>query len=316
MVSIGYFLSTEEFEPGELLQQARMAEEAGFQRLWISDHYHPWNHEQGQSPFVWSIIGALSQVCSLPITTAVTCPTMRIHPAVIAQAAATSAVLHNGRFTLGVGSGEALNEHIFGDAWPDADTRLEMLEESIDVMRKLFAGGVVDHRGRHYRVNHAELYTLPDTAPPIYVSGLAPKSATLAGQIADGLISTSPDAEMVRTFIENGGAGKPVQGGTKVCWSPDREAARKLVHRTWPNSALPGELSQVLPMPEHFEQASQLVTEDLATESVVCGADPGEHRAGVQKYVDAGFTEIYINQIGPDQRGFFEFYAENILTEF
>src|ERR671932_2859038 len=145
MAKIGYFLSCEEWGPRELLDQARMAEGAGFEGFWISDHYHPWLSEQGQSPFLWSVIGGLSQATSLPVTTGVTCPTMRIHPAIIAQAAATSKVMLDGRFSLGIGSGEALNEHIFGDAWPSTDVRLEMMEEAVEVMRLLWEGGTTDH---------------------------------------------------------------------------------------------------------------------------------------------------------------------------
>jgi G6PDH family F420-dependent oxidoreductase len=316
MVSLGYFLSSEEFTPKELITQARWAEEAGFSRLWISDHYHPWNHEQGQSGFVWSTIGALSQATSLPITTAVTCPTVRTHPAVIAQAAATAAVLLEGRFTLGVGTGEALNEHIVGDPWPGANTRLEMLGEAMTVIRALFAGGVVHHEGRHYRVEHAELFTRPEQPPPIYVSGLGPKSARFAGVVGDGFICTKPDADLVRAFREHGGGDKPAQGGLKACWAPDEATARKTVHRLWPNSGLPGELAQVLPTPEHFEQASSLVTEEQVAETAVCGPDPERHVERIRDYVDAGYDEVYIAQIGPDQRGFFDFYAEHVLPRF
>src|SRR6478672_13942299 len=151
-MKVGYFLSCEEYGPAELVEQAVLAERAGFTGLWISDHYHPWNDEQGQSPFVWSVIGAISQACSLPVTTAVTCPTLRVHPAIVAQAAATTAVLLGGRFVLGVGSGEALNEHVLGQPWPTAEVRLEMLEEAVEVMRKLWTGETVNHRGRHYTV--------------------------------------------------------------------------------------------------------------------------------------------------------------------
>src|SRR4028118_1311904 len=179
-MKIGYFLSCEEFGPATLIEQARMAEEAGFEALWISDHYHPWVEAQGNSPFVWSVIGGLSRTTSLPVTTAVTCPTMRIHPAVIAQAAATSSVMLGGRFNLGIGSGEALNEHIFGDAWPSADVRLEMLGESVEVMRLLFEGGTKDYEGRHYVVENARLYTLPDEPPPLPVSGVRPPAARRA----------------------------------------------------------------------------------------------------------------------------------------
>src|SRR5436189_3673435 len=165
-MKVGYFLSSEEWGPKDLVAQAVMAQEAGFEALWISDHFHPWNDAQGHSPFVWSVIGAIAQATDgIPITTAVTCPTIRIHPAIIAQAAATSAVMLDGRFSLGVGSGEALNEHIFGDRWPGADERLEMLEESVVILRKLWEGGVQSHRGRHYRVEHARIYDLPDVPP-------------------------------------------------------------------------------------------------------------------------------------------------------
>jgi G6PDH family F420-dependent oxidoreductase len=180
MVSVGYFLSCEEFGPSELVRQARKAETAGFDRLWISDHFHPWLDEQGQSPFVWSVIGALSEATSLPITTAVTCPLVRIHPAVIAQAAATAAVQCEGRFTLGVGTGEALNEHVTGAQWPPPRVRLEMLEEAIEVIRKLHTGELISHRGRHYTVDNARIYTLPEHPVPIYVSAFGPDAAKLA----------------------------------------------------------------------------------------------------------------------------------------
>src|SRR4051794_24447840 len=177
---IGYFLSCEEYRPAELVEQAKLAEQAGFQGLWISDHFHPWNDEQGQSPLVWSVIGALSQVCDLPVTTAVTCPTFRVHPAIIAQAAATSAVMLDGRFRLGLGSGEALNEHVVGAPWPAIDERLERLEEAIAVLRQLWTGEFVTHRGRYYTVDSARIYTLPAEPPPIYVSAFGPKALDLA----------------------------------------------------------------------------------------------------------------------------------------
>jgi G6PDH family F420-dependent oxidoreductase len=215
-VKIGYFLSCEEFGPGELLEQARMAEGAGFEGFWISDHYHPWVEAQGHSPFVWSVIGGLSQVTSrLPVYTAVTCPTLRIHPAVIAQAAATSAVMLGGRFGLGVGSGEALNEHIFGDAWPSTDVRLEMLEEAVEVIRLLWEGGTKDYEGRHYAVENARLYTLPDESPPILVSGFGPKAARLAGEIGDGYINVGPDAELLELFRSSGGGDKLARAASR-----------------------------------------------------------------------------------------------------
>lgn len=195
MVKIGYFLSSEEFGPHEQISQATMAEDAGFEALWISDHYHPWVGGQGQSPFVWSVIGALSQVTSLPVTTAVTCPTMRIHPAVMAQAAATCAVMLEGRFNFGIGTGENLNEHILGDRWPPTDVRLEMLEEAVEVMRLLWEGGTKTHYGKHYTVENARIYTIPDEPPPVLVSGFGPKAVRLAGKIGDGYVHVAPDAE-------------------------------------------------------------------------------------------------------------------------
>jgi G6PDH family F420-dependent oxidoreductase len=313
MVKLGYFLSCEEFDAPELVRQAKLAEDHGFEALWISDHFHPWLGEQGNSPFVWSVIGALSQVTSLPITTAVTCPTIRVHPAIVAQAAATSAVLTGGKFTLGIGSGEALNEHIFGDAWPNANTRLEMLEESVEVMRRLWTGEVVSHHGEHYTVEHARLYSLPETPPEVYVSGFGPKAAALAGRIGDGFVCTKPDKDLIEAFRSAGGAGKPLQAGTKVCWGTDAAAARRTAHKLWRNEALPGELAQVLPTPEHFEQASTLVSEDMMP--MPLGDDVKAHVAALAEYVEAGYDEVYVQQIGPDQDGFFDFYAKSVLPE-
>jgi G6PDH family F420-dependent oxidoreductase len=250
---IGYFLSTEEYSPAELMEQATAAEKAGFEALWISDHFHPWNGEQGESAFVWSMIGAISQACSLPVTTAVTCPMIRTHPAVIAQAAATSSVLLDGKFTLGVGSGEALNEHILGTVWPSADVRLEMLEEAVELMRELWSGEVVTRRGRHYQLDHARLYTLPEKPPEVYVSGFGPKAIEVAARIGDGYINTAPDADMVKDFKGQSG-GKPAQAGAKVAFAPTAEEGWEHAHRLWPNAGLPGEMAQVLPTPEHFEQ--------------------------------------------------------------
>jgi G6PDH family F420-dependent oxidoreductase len=316
-MKIGCFLSSEEWGPRELVELAGKAQRAGFDRLWISDHYHPWNDEQGHSPFVWSVIGAIAAATeNMTVTTAVTCPTIRIHPAIIAHAAATSAVLLGGRFLLGVGSGEALNEHVLGDRWPDADERLEMLEESVQVIRQLWEGGFQDHRGRHYRVQHARVYDLPDAPPSIVVSGFGPKAIDLAARIGDGYCTVSPDKEAVEQFRQNAKRGSLVQGGMKVCLGDDEAQARKLVHRLWPNEALPGELAQVLPTPQHFEQASELVTEEMVGEQVPCGPDLDRHIEKIEEFAAAGFDELYVNQIGPDQDAFFEAYAEHVLPRF
>ncbi len=315
-MKIGYFLSSEEWGPKELIAQAVMAKQAGFEGLWISDHYHPWNDKQGHSPFVWSTIAAISQAAEgMEITTAVTCPTIRIHPAVIAQAAASCAVLLDGRFRLGVGSGEALNEHILGDRWPGADERQEMLEEAVEVIRLLWQGGVQSHRGLHYRVEHARVYDLPATPPPIIVSGFGPKSVQLAAKIGDGYCTVGPDADSVRSFRDNAQRGKLVQGGLKVCFADDEARARRTVHELWPNEGLPGELAQILPTPEHFEQASELVTEEMLAADTPCGPDIDAHLEMIRAYERAGFDELYVNQIGPEQEAFFKAYRERVLPE-
>ncbi|MEV0734041.1 TIGR03557 family F420-dependent LLM class oxidoreductase [Polymorphospora sp. NPDC050346] len=310
---IGYFLSSEEYTPAELLDQARGAERAGFEALWISDHFHPWVDAQGQSPFVWSMIGALSQVCRLPVTTAVTCPTVRIHPAVIAQAAATSAVLLEGRFVLGVGTGEALNEHIFGDPWPSAGTRLEMLEEAVDIMRRMWKGGFTHHDGNHYTVDNARIYTLPDQPPPVYVSAFGPKAIDLAARIGDGYVSTMPDANLVRRFRDNGGGDKPCQGGFKAAYARTADEGAQLAYERWPNAGVPGELSQVLPSPRHFEQAAELVTPDMVRKAFVCGDDAREHLEMIDRYAKAGFDEVYVANTGPHYQGLFDLYAERVF---
>jgi G6PDH family F420-dependent oxidoreductase len=316
-MKIGYFLSCEEFGPADLLAQARTAEEAGFHGLWISDHFHPWNDEQGESPFVWSMIGALSRVTSrMSVTTGVTCPTVRIHPAVLAQATATSAAMLPGRFRFGVGSGEALNEQILGDDWPEADVRLEMLEEAIEVIRKLWTGEVVSHDGEHYRVRHARLYTRPSEPPPILVSGFGPKSVDLAARVGDGYCITGPDSELISRYRSNGGEGKPVHAGTKVCYGPDEAEARRTVYRIWPNEALPGELAQILPTPEHFEQATSLVTEEMIGESVPCGPDLERHIEMIREHADAGVDELYVQQVGGGHDEFFAAYARDVLPQF
>lgn len=313
---IGYFLSCEEFSPAELVEQARLADQAGFAGLWISDHYHPWNEAQGQSPFVWSMVGAISQITSLPVMTAVTCPIMRVHPAIVAQAAATSAVLTGGSFVLGVGTGEALNEHILGQHWPSAEVRRDMLAEAVDLIRLLWTGNEVSHRGRHYTVENARLYTLPDPPPKIYVSGFGPESTDLAASIGDGYVSTMPDAALVRRFRAGGGPVRPVVAGTKGCYAPSRDEAVEIAHQTWATSGLPGELGQVLPTPRHFEQAATLVQPEQTAASIACGPDPKAHLDGLRPFEDAGFDEIYVAAVGPHYRELIRLYRDEILPTF
>lgn len=316
-MKIGYFLSSEETAPRELVHQASLAEDAGFDGLWISDHFHPWNDEQGHSGFVWSTIGAIAQATTqMKVTTAVTCPTIRVHPAIIAQAAATSAVLLDGRFALGLGSGEALNEHILGDRWPEAAERLEMLEEAVQVIRTLWQGGSQSHRGRHYRVENARIYDLPDELPPILISGFGPKATELAARIGDGFCTVSPEKEAVETVREKGGRDRLIAGGMKVCWDEDERRARKTAYRLWPNDGLPGELAQILPTPAHFEQASELVSEDQIAEAIPCGPDLDAHLEKIREYEDAGFDELYVQQVGDGHERMFELYSQEILPRY
>jgi G6PDH family F420-dependent oxidoreductase len=315
VVEIGYSLSSEEHTPAELVRHAVAAEEAGFSFALISDHYHPWTDRQGESPFVWSVIGAIAEATErLRLGTGVTCPTMRIHPAVIAQAAATSALLMPDRFFLGVGTGENLNEHILGDRWPSHEERADMLEEAVGVIRTLWEGGLVTHRGRHYTVDRARLYSVPDEPPPIAVAAAGENAAELAGRIGDALIATAPDPELVQQFEDGGGADKPRYGQLTVCWAETEEEAIRIAHECWPNAALPGDLGQELPLPRQYQQATSIVTPDQVAESVVCGPDPDRHREAIDEFEQAGFDHVYVHQVGSDQAGFLRFYEREILA--
>lgn len=314
MITLGYKLSSEEHGAPDLVRYARMAEDAGFGFALISDHYHPWIDAQGESPFVWSVLGAIAQATErLEVGTAVTCPTVRIHPAIIAQAAATTATLMPGRFFLGVGTGENLNEHVVGQGWPETEVRQARLEEAIEVIRLLWKGGNQSHHGRYFTVENARLYSLPDTPPPLYVAAGGRRSAELAGRLGDGMIGTGPEGEVFAAFDRAGGAGKPRYGELTVCWAKDRATARRIAREHWPTSAMESNLSWELPLPEHFQSVAELVTEDQVAESVTCGPDPKDHLAAIRKYEKAGYDHICVHQVGKDQKGFFRFYEEEIL---
>jgi coenzyme F420-dependent glucose-6-phosphate dehydrogenase len=317
MVELGYALSSEEHAPNDLVKRAVAAEETGFSFALISDHFHPWIDRQGHSPFVWSVIGAIAHATErLRLGTGVTCPIMRIHPTIVAQAAATSAAMMPGRFFLGVGTGENLNEHILGEGWPSAPVRQAMLEEAIEIIRMLWKGGEHSFDGAYFTVDHARLYTLPDDPPPIYLAASGPQTAELAGRVSDGLITTSPEKKVADAFNKAGGSGKPRYGQLTVCWATDEAAALETAREWWASAAVPGELSQELPLPRHFEQAIQLVRDEDVAKAVICGPDAEKHREGVQKFVDAGFENVYVHQVGPDQEGFFDFYKREVLPKF
>jgi G6PDH family F420-dependent oxidoreductase len=316
VIELGYALSSEELGPRELTANARRAEEAGFEFALVSDHYHPWLDEQGESPFVWSTIGAISQATeTLTLGTGVTCPLVRIHPAIVAQAAATSAALMPGRFFLGVGTGENLNEHILGDRWPSHEERAEMLEEAVGLIRRLWEGGLVSHRGKHYNVDRARLYTLPEGPPPIAMGAAGPHAAELAGRIADALISTAPDADLVETFEEAGGGSKPRYGQLTACYADTEDEAVETAFGHWRNAGLQGDLGQELALPRFFRQATQTLTRQDVADKVVCGSDPDRFREAIDEFERAGFTRVYIHQIGTEQAPFVEFAGRELLRE-
>jgi coenzyme F420-dependent glucose-6-phosphate dehydrogenase len=312
MAEIGYALSSEEHPPNDLVRFAQRAEETGFTFAAISDHYHPWVDAQGQSAFVWSVIGGIAATTtSLNLGTGVTCPTFRIHPAIIAQAAATATAMMPGRFFLGVGSGENLNEHILGDHWPPTPVRQDMLAEAIAVIRQLWEGGYQSFDGRYFTVENARIYTLPEEPPAIVMAAGGPSAAELAGQVADGIWSVAPKAELLDTYKQAGGNG-PRYGQVKMCWAASEDDAKKTLSEWWPNAGIGGELSQELPLPRHFQQAAALVTPEDLAEKVPHGPDPEQYVEQVKAFVDAGFTHVYLHQIGPDQEGFFEFFRKEL----
>ncbi|HWV23245.1 MAG TPA: TIGR03557 family F420-dependent LLM class oxidoreductase [Thermomicrobiales bacterium] len=318
MVQIGYTLSSEEFRPTELVEQAVKAEQAGFPFAGISDHYHPWMDSQGQAPLVWTTLGGIAaRTSSLRVMTGVTAPIIRYHPTIVAQAAATVADMMPGRFTLGVGTGEMLNEHINGDQWPPISIRQEMLAEAIDIIRELWQGGYTTIQGNYYEVQNARLYTLPETLPGIYVAASGAESGTLAGRMGDGLVSTSPDKQTVDAFNAAGGRSKPKIGQLTACWAKDENEAAETALKYWGYTALGSQLSQELALPKYFQESTEkLVTTDMIKKTVVCGPDPAKYHEQIQQYIDAGFDHVYIHQIGPDQDGYIDFARQEILPHY
>jgi coenzyme F420-dependent glucose-6-phosphate dehydrogenase len=261
---------------------------------------------------VWSVLGAIAASTErLQVGVGVTCPIIRIHPAIVAQAAATTALLFDGRFFFGVGTGEALNEHVLGHRWPPAAVRRGMLEEAVEIIRSLWTGDTVDHRGDFYEVENAKLFDPPTEAPPIIVSGFGSKAIELAARIGDGYWGHSPEPETLDQYRESGGTG-PRYSQLNLCWAEDASAARKTVHEVWPNAGITGQLSQDLPTWTHFEEAAAMVSEEEATKSVACGPDVEPILDSVRTYLDAGYDHLYFHQIGPDQDGFFRFWSETL----
>ncbi|HEU5362525.1 MAG TPA: TIGR03557 family F420-dependent LLM class oxidoreductase [Gaiellaceae bacterium] len=306
-MEIGYWLSSEEHAPLDLVRNATLAEEAGFEHVLISDHILPWVTEQGHSPFVWAVIGAIAQATDrLRLGTAVTCPLIRVHPAIVAHAAATAQALMEGRFFLGVGTGENLNEHVLGGRWPRPDERLEMLEEAVEIIRRLLGGDYETFRGKHYTVEQVKLYDAPGSPPPIVVAAAAPEAAELAARKGDGYMNTSADAEIVKKYKDGGGKG-PLYGKVTGCFAPDATTAKKTALSRSPNTAMGGSLSQELALPRDFEAVAELVREEDLEGAVVLGNDPAEWREKIDEFERAGFTHVSLHDVGTNQRDFIDF---------
>jgi G6PDH family F420-dependent oxidoreductase len=262
---------------------------------------------------VWSVIGGIAQATErLRLGTGVTCPLLRIHPAIIAQAAATCADMMPGRFFLGLGAGENLNEHILGDKWPEGAIRLEMLEEAIEIIHQLWSGEYVSHYGTYYTVEEARLYTLPLELPPLCIAVDGRNVAQLAGEIADGLVGVTPDRELIHAFATAGGEDKPRYGQMTVCWAEDEKAARRTAHEMWPTSGLQGNLSWEIKTPKQFQHAVKNVSEEDVAKSIICGPDPKPYLEKLQKFGDAGYDHVYFHQVGPNQEGFLEFFERKL----
>lgn len=308
---LGYTCSSEEFEASDLVRFAELAEDAGFEFVTLSDHFHPWTTSQGHSPFAWATAGAIAaRTRSVRLGTGVTCPLQRVHPAIVAQAAATVSELADGRFFLGVGTGEALNEHITGQRWPPVDVRREMLVEAVAVIRRLWAGDTVDHHGRFYTVENARLFSAPRHPVDVVWAAAGEATAREAAEHADGLWITSPSVDTVDAYRGAGGSGA-VYGQLTICWAPDDEAVRT-AHEVWPNAAIAGQLSQDLPTWSHFEQAATMVSAGDVAERIVCGQDVGAVVEAAREYADAGVTHLHLHQVGRDQRSFFDAWRHEL----
>ncbi|MBQ1083316.1 TIGR03557 family F420-dependent LLM class oxidoreductase [Nocardiopsis sp. B62] len=309
---IGYKLFAEGYGPREIVEQAVRAERAGFDFVEISDHFHPWLFSHGHSGFVWSMLAAIAERTGrIEIATGVTCPFLRVHPAIIAQAAATTAILSEGRFTLGVGAGERLNEHVVGRGWPDVTVRHEMLEEAVEIMRLLWAGGYHSYRGEHLVLEDARVFDLPELPPRVVVAAGGPRAAVLAAEQGDGLFATEPDSALTDTYRERGGNG-PCYGEVPLAWAADDRTALESARELFRFGLTGWKVQAELPNPVNFEAATALIrTEDMA-EGFGYGPDPERHIDMARQFVDAGFDHLALINAGPDPEGFFTFFETEL----
>ncbi len=313
MAEFGYTLMGEQSGPRELVDHAVRAERAGFDFAVSSDHYYPWLHAQGHSPYAWSVLGAAAYATDrIGLMSFVTCPIRRYHPAVVAQKAATVGVLSGGRFTLGLGAGENLNEHVAG-AWPHAVQRHEMLAEALEIIRPLLAGETVHHTGEYFDVPEAQLWDRPEDGVPIGLAVSGPESCVLAAEYADAMIATEPEADLVEQFDAAGGTGRPRYGQVAICYGPDEAECRRLAHEQFRWFGLGWPVNAELPHPRAFEAASASVTEDQVAQAISCGPDIEAHLAAVRKFLDAGFTHVAVVQIGGATQAAFLDAAEKEL---
>ncbi|MFF8492202.1 TIGR03557 family F420-dependent LLM class oxidoreductase [Streptomyces albidoflavus] len=315
MVQIGYTMMTEQAGPRQLVQDVVKAEEVGFDFSVTSDHYAPWLVEQGHAPYAWSVLGAAAQATSrIPLMSYVTCPTTRYHPVVVAQKAATLQLLSEGRFRLGLGSGEKLNEHVVGGGWPGIAERQDKFDEAVRIIRSLLDGDTLTHHGEYFDVDAARLWDLPDEPPPIGIAVSGEASCELAGELADLVIATEPKSGLIDAFERHGGEGKPRVGQLPICWDPDRAAAVRRAHAQFRWFGGGWKVNSELPTPAAFAGATQFVREEDVAASIPCGDDVGEFVKAIGAYKEAGFTEIAVVQVGGDsQSGFLDWAGSTLL---
>jgi G6PDH family F420-dependent oxidoreductase len=313
MAQIGYTMMCEQREPRQLVEDVVRAEQAGFDFAVISDHYHPWLESQGHSPYAWSVLGAAAYATErIPMMTYVTAPILRYHPAVVAQKAATVALLSDGRFKLGLGAGENLNEHVVGRGWPAVDLRHEMFAEAVEIIRGLFGGDYFTYRGAHFDVEDAKLFDLPEEPPEIGIAVSGRSSCELAGEHGDYLIAVEPDASLIEMFAEAGGEGKPAVGQIPVSWGPDEAERKRLAREQFSWAAAGWKVMAELPNPVNFAAYTQFVREDDMAEMIPCGPGTDAIVESVGQFVEAGFTHVALVQVGDAQEEFCAFYEEEL----
>ncbi|MGC4869361.1 TIGR03557 family F420-dependent LLM class oxidoreductase [Micromonospora sp. DT53] len=311
-MQIGYKLASEGYGPQEIIRQAVLAERAGFDFVEMSDHFHPWLDVQGHSSFTWSVLGAIAaKTSTLRLATGVTCPTVRYHPAIIAQAAATMALISDGRFTLGVGAGERLNEHVVGQGFPSVRGRHERLREALEIIRLLWQGGYQSYEGRHLQLEDARVFDLPDTLPVIAVAASGEASARLAAELGDGLFATEPEPSIVEHYRRAQGSG-PRYAEVPLAWATDERQAVQAVLQTSRWMVTGWKVMSELPNPVNFDAASAYVEEKHIRQLFAVGPDPEPHVAKVRSYVEAGFDHIVLQNAGPDPDGFLDFFAGDL----